>query len=64
MKKEVYVRMANESAFYSKILANPDKFENPHFIKDEVFCSIDGVRVAIKKEDWYSLREETKIENL
>jgi hypothetical protein len=62
MKKEVYVRMANESAFYSKILVNPNKFENPHFIGEEVFCTIDGIRVAIKKEDWNRLRENTKQE--
>lgn len=61
-KQQVYVRMANESVYYSKIMVNPENFENPHFIGDEVFCTIDGIRVAIKKEDWNKLRENTKQE--
>jgi len=61
-KQEVYVRMANESVYYSRITVNPEKFENPHFIGEEVFCTIDGISVAIKKEDWYKLRKNTKQE--
>lgn len=61
-KQEVYVRMANDSVYYSRIMVNPEKFENPHFIGEEVFCTIDGIRVAIKKEDWNTLREKTKQE--
>jgi hypothetical protein len=61
-KQEVYVRMANESVYYNRIMVNPEKFENPHFIGEEVFCTIDGIKVAIKKEDWNRLRENTKQE--
>jgi len=61
-KQEVYVRMANESVYYSRINVNPEKFENPHFIGDEVFCTIDGLRVAIKKVDWNQMVENTKEE--
>jgi len=53
---EIYVRFANESDYYNKITVNPDKIENPVIFTDEVFVTIDGIRVAIKKEDWYNLK--------
>ena len=58
MKKiEVLVRVANEGVYYSRITINPNKIENPTVFTNEVFFTIDGIRVAIKKEDWILLNE-------
>jgi len=55
-KVEVLVRFANESVYYNKIKIDPTKMEDPMVFTDEVFVSIDGVRVAMKKEDWNNLK--------
>jgi hypothetical protein len=54
-KKEVYVRFANESVYYNKIKVDPLKVKDPHQINEEVFCTIDDFRVAIKKNDYNML---------
>jgi hypothetical protein len=54
-KKEVYVRFANDSVYYNKIKVDPLKVKNPHQINEEVFCTIDDCRVAIKKNDYNML---------
>ena len=55
-KIEVLVRFANESVYYSKIKIDPTKIEDPMVFIDEVFVTIDGIRVAMKKEDWNNLK--------
>ena len=55
-KVELYVRFANEGVYYSKITVDPSKIEDPKVFKDEVFVKIDGVTVAIKREDWDNLK--------
>lgn len=55
-KIEVLVRFANESVYYNKIKIDPTKIEDPMVFIDEVFVTIDGVRVAMKKEDWNNLK--------
>jgi len=55
-KVEVLVRFANESLYYNKIKIDPTKIEDPMVFTDEVFVNIDGVRVAMKKEDWNNLK--------
>jgi len=57
-KVEVLVRFANESVYYNKIKIDPTKMEDPMVFIDEVFVTIDGIRVAMKKEDWILLNEE------
>ena len=54
-KKEVYVRFANESVYYNKIKVNPLYIKDVHQTKEEVFCTIDDCRVAIKKNDYNML---------
>jgi hypothetical protein len=51
-KIEVLVRFANEGVYYNKIKIDPKKIEDPRVFKDEVFVRIDGITVAIKREDW------------
>jgi hypothetical protein len=55
-KVEVLVRFANESVYYNKIKIDPSKIEDPMIFTDEVFVTIDGIRVAMKKEDWNDLK--------
>jgi hypothetical protein len=55
-KVEILVRFANESVYYNKIKIDPSKIEEPMVFTDEVFVTIDGVRVAMKKEDWNNLK--------
>ncbi len=55
-KVELLVRFANESVYYNRIKIDPSKIEEPMVFTDEVFVTIDGVRVAIKKEDWNNLK--------
>jgi hypothetical protein len=56
-KIEVLVRFANESVYYNKIKIDPTKIEDPMVFIDEVFVTIDGIRVAMKKEDWNTLEQ-------
>jgi hypothetical protein len=58
MKKEIYVRFANDGTYYNKIKISLDKIKNPRVYTDEVFCVIDGINVAIKREDWNQLQNE------
>lgn len=53
---EIDVRFANESDYNCKITINPDQIENPVIFRDEVFVRIDGITVAIKREDWDNLK--------
>jgi hypothetical protein len=64
-KVEVLVRFANESVYYNTIKIDPSKISNPMIFPNEVFFTIDGIRVAIKKEDWEKIEQwgETGKEN-
>ena len=55
-KVEILVRFANESVYYNKIKIDPTKIKDPMIFTDEVFVTIDGIRVAMKKEDWNDLK--------
>jgi hypothetical protein len=55
-KIEVLVRFANEGTYYNTISIDPKKIEDPMIFTDEVFVTIDGIRVAMKKEDWNDLK--------
>ena len=64
-KVEILVRFANEGTYYNTISIDPKKIEDPMIFTDEVFVTIDGIRVAMKKEDWNTLEQwnETGKEN-
>ena len=61
MKKEVFVRFANEGVYYSRIMIDPKKIEKPMIFTDEVFFNIDGIRVSVKKEDWEELQKTEEL---
>jgi hypothetical protein len=56
-KIDILVRFANEGTYYNTISIDPKKIEDPMIFTDEVFITIDGVRVAMKKEDWNTLEQ-------
>jgi len=60
MKEELLVRFANESLYYKRIEINLEKIKNVLVFPNEVFFSVDNIRVAIKKEDWNNLQEKYK----
>jgi hypothetical protein len=64
-KIDILVRFANEGTYYNTISIDPKKIEDPMIFTDEVFVTIDGIRVAMKKEDWNTLEQwnETGKEN-
>jgi hypothetical protein len=60
MKEELLVRFANESLYYKRIEIDLEKIKNVLVFPNEVFFSLDDIRVAIKKEDWNNLQEKYK----
>ena len=62
-KIEIYVRFANEGTYYDKIYIDPSKISNPTIFTDEVFFTIDGIRVATSKEEWKKIKLWDEIGN-
>jgi hypothetical protein len=60
-KIDILVRFANEGTYYNTISVDPKKIKNPMIFIDEVFITIDDVRVAIKKEDWNKIESWVEI---
>jgi hypothetical protein len=56
-KVEILVRFANEGVYYNTIKVDPTKISDPMIFPNEVFFTIDGIRVAIKKEDWEKIEQ-------
>lgn len=64
MKTELLVRFANEGVYYNRVNIDISKIENPLIFPNEVFFDIDGIRVAVKKEDWEEIqKQQTKKNN-
>ena len=61
MKKEVLVRFANQGVYYTRIMVDPKKIEDPIVFTNEVFFNIDGIRVSVKKEDWEELQKTEEL---
>jgi hypothetical protein len=60
-KIDIFVRFANEGTYYNTISVDPKKIKDPMIFIDEVFITIDDVRVAIKKEDWNKIESWVEI---
>ena len=52
MKQSVLVRFANESHYINTIELDPTKLTDIMRFPQEVFATIDGIRIAIKREDF------------
>ena len=59
-KVETYVRFANESEYYSKISFNPNSLKDVKVFNDEVFATIDNLRIAIPKIEWEKINNIKK----
>ena len=57
MKKSIFVRFANESTYYTHIKIDITKIQDVMMFTKEVFFTVDGIRVAVKKEDWDNLNK-------
>ena len=60
MKTELFVRFANENSYHKWVSLDTSKIENVVIFPKEVFFTVDGVRVAILREDWEKLQKEIK----
>jgi uncharacterized protein YuzE len=56
MKVETYVRFPN-SDYYQRITVDPRKLETKSVLKEEVFVEIDGVTVAMKKNEYDTITD-------
>ena len=63
MKIELLVRFANEGLYYNRININPEKIEDPMIFYNEVFFTVDGIRVAVKREDWEEIQKQQTEKN-
>jgi|TARA_R110002074_G_scaffold236032_1_gene407846 hypothetical protein len=60
-KKKIPVRFANESTATANIEIDPKKLKEVMIFQDEVFATIDEIRIAIKREDYNRLFESDEI---
>jgi hypothetical protein len=52
MKQRVLVRFANEMHYVNSIELDPTKLTDIMRFRDEVFATIDAMRIAIRREDF------------
>lgn len=52
MKQRVLVRFANEMYYVNTIELDPTKLTDIMRFRDEVFATIDDMRIAIRREDF------------
>lgn len=52
MKQRVLVRFANEMHYVNTIELDPTKLTDIMRFRDEVFATIDGVRIAIRRDEF------------
>lgn len=58
MENEVLVRFSNESVYQTFIKINFEKVEKILIFPNEVFFTIDDVRVSVKREDWDKIQKK------
>ena len=58
MKKSILVRLAGSSVYSKYIEIDPSKLTGIMRFPKEIFAYIDGVRIAMYKEDYEQLMEE------
>ena len=60
MEKEIYARFPNDGTYYNKIKVSFDDLEDCKVYLEEVFCTVKGIRMAIKINDWEDLKNEIR----
>jgi len=56
MEKEIYARFPNDGTYYNKIKVSFDDLKDCKVYSDEVFCTVKGIKMAIKTKDWEDLK--------
>jgi len=59
MKQEVLVKLAGTSVYNKHINIDPSNLTNIIKFPKEVFADIDGIRIAILREDYENLIKDT-----
>jgi hypothetical protein len=59
MKQEVLVKLAGTSVYNKHINIDPNNLTNIIKFTKEVFADIDGIRIAILREDYENLIKDT-----
>lgn len=62
MKQQVLIRLANESYHSTIINVDPYKFENVNVFPNEVFATIDGVRIAMLRDEYEIVMQQAAIQ--
>ena len=60
-KKKIPVRFANESTATANVEIDPSKLRDIQIFTDEVFATIDDLRIAIKRDHYNELFEDNEI---
>ena len=60
IKKSVWVRLDGTNVYGKHIEVDPSKLTNIMKFPKEAFAEIDGIRIAIHKEDFEKLIEENE----
>ena len=60
-KKKMPVRFANESTATANVEIDPSKLRDIQIFEDEVFATIDDLRIAIKRDHYNELFEDNEI---
>lgn len=55
-KTEMYVRFANEGQYYNKINIDTSKIMDVINVGEEVFFTIDNIRVATPIKEWLEIK--------
>jgi len=63
MKKTVFVRYEGETVYRDHIEIDPSQLANILKFPKDVFATINGVRISIKRDEFDTLIKEYELEN-
>ena len=63
IKKSVLVRIAGENTYKKHLKIDPSKLTDILKLPEDVFATVDGVRISIKRNEFDKLIEEYELEN-
>ena len=63
MKKTVFVRYEGETVYRKHIEIDPSKLTDILKLPEDVFATVDGVRISIKRDEFDTLIKEYELEN-
>ena len=63
MKKTVFVRYEGETVYRKHIEIDPSKLTDILKLPEDVFATVDGVSISIKRDEFDTLIKEYELEN-